>query len=314
VNLYDCVVIGDVLIDIILQVDGNDKRFFRGGTSYSSSATVSVGGGGNVAVGLSQIGGKSAFIGKAGCDLFGDLYDQDLKVNNVASRLFRDKRLSTGFTVVFVENLQRSFLVFRGANNQLLSEEIDEARRVIENSQFVYFSGFSLVSDPQRNSILGAVNQAKRLGKKIVFDPGAYNLAKSEAKLFDDILNKCDVFSPNLEEARAITKTDDMDELVRKLQERVPLTLLKCDKNGSVLITKDEIVRIHASHIKCVDPTGAGDAFIAGALYGLSRRLPMKSIGQLANWFSAEVVSQQGPRSFPTKSRIVRFLKRLPTD
>ena len=62
---FDCVVIGDVFIDIIVKVNGNAGQFCRGGTSYCSFAETALGGGGNVAVGLSTIGGRSAFIGKA---------------------------------------------------------------------------------------------------------------------------------------------------------------------------------------------------------------------------------------------------------
>ena len=115
---FDCVVIGDIFIDIIVQVNENDLQFCRGGTSYCSFAGTAFGGGGNVAVGLSKIGGKSAFIGKAGEDFFGKSYVEDLKRNSVDAKVFLDKHLPTGLIVVFVEdNIQRSFLVFRGACN-----------------------------------------------------------------------------------------------------------------------------------------------------------------------------------------------------
>jgi len=309
-NSFDCVVIGDVFVDIIVKVDKAYQQL-RGGTSYCSFAETALGGGGNVAVGLSTIGGRSAFIGKAGRDFYEKLYVDDLKRNKVSAQLFLDKHLPTGLTVAFVEKNQRSFLVFRGANDQLRSEEIEKATNLIERSKYVYFSGFSLINDPQRNTILEAIDHAKKLEKKIVFDPGAYNLARSEIRLFDNLLDVCDVFSPNLEEARAITNATNIEDVISKLRERVPLTLLKCDKDGSILISKAEIVRVPGSDIQCVDPTGAGDAYTAGALYGLSRQMPLESIGKLANWFSAKVVSQNGPRSFPAKSRIARFLEKL---
>ena len=309
---FDCVVIGDIFIDIIVQVNESDLQFCRGGTSYCSFAGTAFGGGGNVAVGLSKIGGKSAFIGKAGEDFFGKSYVEDLKRNSVDAKVFLDKHLPTGLIVVFVEdNIQRSFLVFRGANDQLLSEEIERANNIIERSNYVYFSGFSLVSSVQRNTILRAIDKAKKLKKKIVFDPGAFNLVKSQMRLFNNLLDVCDVFSPNLDEARAITNISNIDDMVNKLQERVPLTLLKCDQGGSILVSKNEVVKVPGNYVKCVDPTGAGDAFVAGALYGLSHELPLQSVGQLANWFSGEVISKIGPRSYPKKSGIARFLKKL---
>jgi len=311
-NYFDCTVIGDVFVDVIVHVDRYESRSFRGGTSYCSFAGPALGGGGNVAAGLSRIGGSSAFIGKAGRDLFGKLYLQDLKENEVTSELFTDENSPTGLTIVFVDStMERSFLVFRGANDHLLSEDIEKAFSLVERSEYVYFSGFSLVNNPQRDTILNAIFKAKGLGKKIIFDPGAFNLVSSERKLFDSLLDICDVFSPNLEEARAITNASEIDDIVPRLRERVPLTLLKCDKNGSILFSQKETVKIRGSDSKCVDSTGAGDAFTAGALYGLSHRLSLESTGRLANWFSGEVVSRKGPRSFPEKSKIVDFLRGL---
>jgi fructokinase len=310
-NSFDCLIIGDVFIDIIVKVNGNYKQLPRGGISYCSYAETALGGGGNVAVGLSTIGGRSAFIGKAGQDFYRKLYADDLRENGVATKLFLDKHLPTGLTVVFVENDQRSFLISRGANDQLASEEIERAANLIERSEYIYFSGFSLVNNPQRDTILRTIDHAGKLGKKIVFDPGAFNLAKSEMRLFNSLLDMCEVFSPNLEEASVMTGMTKIEDIIGKLRERVPLTLLKCDKAGSVLISKAEVVKVPVNRGKCMDPTGAGDAFTAGAIYGLCRKMPLKSIGQLANWFSAEVVSQNGPRSFPKKSKIMHFLRKL---
>ncbi len=77
------------------------------------------------------------------------------------------------------------------------------------------------------------------------------------------------------------------------------------------MISKEKVVRVPGYQVKCVDPTGAGDAFTAGLIYGLSRGLPLKSVGQLANWFSANLVTRIGARSFPKKSKTELFLKRL---
>ena len=311
-NSFDCIVIGDVLIDVIVQAKENYGQVCRGGISYCNYAKTVFGGGGNVAAGLSVIGGTSAFIGKAGQDFFEKLYVQDLKKNGVFTRVFLDKNLPTGLVVVFVDKgHQRSFLVFRGANDQLLVEEIEKVVDLIKRSDYLYFSGFSLINNPQRNAILRAIELARKFKKKVVFDPGAYNLVKSEKSLFDDLLDVCDVFSPNLEEARAITNVFNINDIIHKLRKRTPLTFLKCDKGGSIIISKDDVIKIPNYNVNCVDPTGAGDAFTAAALYGLSHGLPLESIGQLANWFSAEVVTNIGPRSFPEKSKILQFLQEL---
>jgi sugar/nucleoside kinase (ribokinase family) len=311
-DLFDCTVIGDVFVDTIVKVNGNYERFFRGGTSYCNFAKALLGGSGNVAAGLSAMGGTPAFVGKAGYDFFGKLYIQDLKEDGVVTKIFLDKHSPTGLIIVLVEDeKQRSFLVFRGANDKLSPAEIDKAVSLIRKSTYLYFSGYSLVVDPQRSAILRAIDLAKKFKSKIIFDPGAFNLVKSEKALFTKLLDSCDVFSPNLAEARAITNVSDTDDVIDKLREKVPLTALRCDENGCILISKENVVRISSYDVECVDPTGAGDAFTAGLIYGLCRGLPLQSIGQLSSWFAAEVITRIGPRSFPTKSKIERFLKRL---
>jgi sugar/nucleoside kinase (ribokinase family) len=311
-NLFDCTVIGDVFIDIIVQVDGNYEQFFRGGTTYCNLIKSVLGGSGNVAAGLSTIGGATAFVGKAGHDFFGKSYIRDLKKKGVATKIFVDKYFPTGLIIAFLEDgKQRSFLVFRGANDKLSPDEIEKATSFIKRSNYLYFSGYSLVNDTQRSAILRAVDLAKKFKTKIIFDPGAFNLAKSQKRLFTKLLSSCDVFSPNLEEAYAITNVTNTKDVIGKLREKVPLTALKCGENGCILISKENVVRVPSYNVRSVDPTGAGDAFSAGVIYGLCRGLSLESIGQLANWFAAQVVTGIGPRSFPTKSKIGPFLKTL---
>jgi sugar/nucleoside kinase (ribokinase family) len=310
-DYFDCTVIGDVFLDIAVKVDSDPRSFILGGTSYCNFIKPTFGGSGNVAVGVSTLGGKAAFIGKAGSDLFGKLYAQDLENHGVFSRVFFDKRSPTGLILVFVEENERSFLIFRGANDRLSTSEIGKAAELIRKSSFVYFCGYSLVHNPQENAVLKAIGLAKKYGVKVVFDPGAYNLVKSKRRLFLKLLDLCDIFSPNLDEALAITNATSIKGIIRELRERVPLTALKCGRNGSVLISRKKIARIRSCDVKCMDTTGAGDAFTAALIYGLTNRLPLQSIGRLANWYAAEVATNIGPRSFPSKSKIEHFLERL---
>lgn len=311
-TFLDCTVIGDVFIDLIIKVTNNHRGFFYGGTSYCDFAKVELGGSGNIAVGLSSLRGRSAFVGKAGKDFFGKLYVKDLKKKKVVSKIFFDKDAPTGLIIAFVhDGKERSFLVFRGANDKLSIDEIGNVSDLIKRSRYVYFSGYSLINDPQQSAVLQGIEMARKFKAKIVFDPGAHNLIKSKPQLFARILNLCDVFSPNLEEAIAITNSTNMEDIIRKLRNKVPLTALKCGANGSILINQEKTVKIPSFKVKCLDPTGAGDAFTAALIYGLTRKLSIESTGRLANWFAAKVVTQFGSRSFPSKSEIDHHLQKL---
>jgi len=309
---FDCTVIGDIFIDLIFYVSNNHPRFSYGGTSYCNNAKIEFGGSGNVAVGLSSLGGKTAFVGKVGYDSLGKLYVKNLKDKNIVSKIFFDKDTSTGMLITFVDNQkERSFLAFRGANDKLSTEEIDKASVLIKKSKCVYFSGYSLVDDPQQTAILRGIEIAKKYDKKVVFDPGAYNLIQSKPKLIAKILSLSDVFSLNLDEAMAITDSTNINDVINRLKKEVPLIALKCGEKGCILISKNEVVKVPGIKVKCIDPTGAGDAFTAALIYGLTHGLQLKATGQLANWYSAQVVKRKGARSFPTKSKIDNFLEKL---
>ena len=45
-----------------------------------------------------------------------------------------------------------------------------------------------------------------------------------------------------------------------------------------------------------MDTTGAGDQYAAGVLYGLARKLDLRTCGQLGALAAAEVIAHYGPR------------------
>jgi len=153
-----------------------------------------------------------------------------------------------------------------------------------------------------------AIDLAKQFKTKIVFDPGAYNIVKSNRELFLKLLDLCDVFTPNLEEAQAITKATDLKHVISQLRGKVPLTALKCGENGSILIKGKNVLKIPSAQVTVSDPTGAGDAFTAALIYGLAHTLPLETTGKLANWVAAEVAAHLGSRGFPSKTKSNQFL------
>jgi len=284
----------------------------RGGTSYLNHVRIVPGGSGNVSVGMSLLGARTAFIGKAGTDMLGGLYVEDLKKNNVSPEIYLDDELPTGFIIVLVEEEgERSFLVYRGANDKLNPEEIEESRSVIKDSKYLYICGYSLTHPCQRSAILTAVEIARTHGAKVVFDPAAYNLVQSQPDLFRELLECSDIFCPNEQEAMAMTGAATLEQAIERLRESTKLVALKLGDKGSVLINNKETIRIPAFKVRSVDPTGAGDAFTAALIYGLTHNLSLNHTACLATWYGAEATTDYGARSFPAEDEILSFLKAL---
>jgi len=307
-NYIDCIVIGDVFVDIIIKKDFFKINIVRGGVSYCDQIVIGLGGIGNVAVGLSKLGGRVQFIGKAGNDILSRLYQKNLIKENVRTKLIFDKFHSTGIVLTFVdEKGERSFLIFRGANDFLLPEEIDLYKADITRSKYLFISGYSLANQPQRKAILKAVKIAKSSDCKVIFDPAAHNLIKQKRLIFEKILNLCDIIVPNLEEAKALTGYDKIEDILTSLSKKVPLVALKMGERGCIIATSNKRLSCPGKKVNCVDSTGAGDAFASALIYGLSKGLSLKTTAKLANWYASRVIEKLGSRSFPSRDEVRNF-------
>lgn len=309
---FDCTVIGDVVLDIFFGNKGRTIAFQLGGTSYCDFAKIDFGGAGNVAAALSLLDAKASFVGKAGNDPWGRMYEENLKGNGVTTNMFFENKIPTSLALIGLqEKGERSFHVFRGANDRLSTKEIDRSLGLIKESQYLYFCGYSLVANPQRDAILHALALARNNGVKVFFDPGAYNLVNSNFELFNEIVHSCDVFCPNLDEAKAIFRTHYLKKVIRELRNTAKFAALKCGARGCILFNEGECVKVPGFKTDRLDTTGAGDAFAAALIYGLVNHFPLISVGQIANWFAAQVTNGIGARSYPNKTRLRNFLAQV---
>jgi 1D-myo-inositol 3-kinase len=77
-------------------------------------------------------------------------------------------------------------------------------------------------------------------------------------------------------------------------------------KNGSRVYSKEMEFRVPAFHATEVDPTGAGDCFLAGFSAGLYQGLTVYQAVRMGNYFGALAVEQIGVPSFNDKHLEVR--------
>jgi adenosine kinase len=69
-------------------------------------------------------------------------------------------------------------------------------------------------------------------------------------------------------------------------------------EKGSEIRTGDKIIKIPAAKAKnTCDPTGAGDAYRAGLIYGLLNNWPLEKTGRLAGLVSVYTVEKYGTQT-----------------
>jgi sugar/nucleoside kinase (ribokinase family) len=298
-NKAGCTVIGDAVIDILIPVHSFDQfnTALVGGT-LNAEYMISPGGTANVAVGLSTLGGKSAFIGKVGTDCFGAFFRKDLEEARVLSRVSVSKTRKTGLAIIIssTQDAERFFIVERGANVDLALTDLDYD--LAHSSMIVYFTGFSFQDSNTSSVVLSFIDEASRAGKTIVFNPGAHNIAASSREaMINAVKDYADVVILNHAEGERLSQCPEDERIVEFLLSLgVSTVALTKGQKGSLIATRSRTYPFRTDLLEVVDSTGAGDAYAAGTIHGMLKRWKLERTGRFASLLAQTVVRQKGPR------------------
>ena len=111
------------------------------------------------------------------------------------------------------------------------------------------------------------------------------------------LLSSCDIFSPNVEEARSLVGDGDPQTLVERLAEAgAPIISLRMGAAGSLVYraATQESHHIPALPVVVVDPVGAGNAYCGGFLAGWCETGDLRRAGQFATVAASFLVEQYG--------------------
>ena len=143
--------------------------------------------------------------------------------------------------------------------------------------------------------------ECRELGLPYIYDPGMQLPWLSREDLLDG-LTGARVLIGNDHEMALIRERTGLDEAA--LRERVEIVITTLGAHGSEIDARGEVLRVPAAPPReVVDPTGAGDAFRAGLMLGLTRGFPLDRAGRLAAQaatYAVEVLGPQEHRHEPT--------------
>ena len=111
--------------------------------------------------------------------------------------------------------------------------------------------------------------------------------------------------------ARELTgKTDEADMLEKLATLGYGIPVITCGEQGGVYFSHDEIRRYRTFPVKCVDSTGAGDAFHGAFCHFLANGLEIDECLELASAVGALNCRTHGGRqSLPSRKELAAFLK-----
>lgn len=230
----------------------------------------------NVAVGLAKLGIPTGFIGKIGEDLLGRFLKETLADYDVdVSGMVYGQEAKTGLTFVSLdESGDREFdFYIRPSADQFLKEsDIDPIQ--FKGKKWLHVGSISMIHEVSRKTTKKAIQIAKEEGLSLSFDPNVrLGLWESEGQVKEairELLPHTDLLKISEEELIFLTGEETVCKGIEQLRRyEIPLIFVTKGKEGSIVFTKQVFVEVPAMKVDAVDTTGAGDAYVAGILYGL---------------------------------------------
>ncbi len=266
--MFDVTALGEVLID-----------FTPCGKSEAGMALFEQNPGGapaNVLAALANLGKKPAFIGKVGDDMHGKLLKDTLDAAGIdTTGMVVDSRYFTTLAFVSLNNGERSFSFARkpGADTQLTKEEVN--LDIVRNTRIFHCGSLSLTDEPARSATFYAVEEAKKAGAVISYDPNyrplLWESEETAIRHMRSMIPYADIMKISDEETALLSGKEDPVEAVKVLLDAgVSCVVVTLGKDGALLVTKDIQVQEKGKSRKVVDTTGAGDSFWGGLLSRLS--------------------------------------------
>ncbi len=311
----DVVGVGNAIVDVLAQADDaflaahsipkggmiliDETRAKAIYDHMAPGVEISGGSAANSIACVASLGGKAGFVGKVSKDNLGDIFRHDLKALGVAfdtSPL--DKGPGTARCLINVTpDAQRSMTTYLGSAGYVAPTDIDEA--MIERAAITFFEGYLFEQPVAREAFVKACRVAKRAGRKAALtlsDASCVDRQHTALIAFSKV--HVDILLANQREAEALFGTSDLSEIAAKARTLCPLTAVTMSEKGSILIPREgDVVRVApVKPDRLVDTTGAGDAYAAGLLYGVSLGLSLLKSGSLGALAAAEVISHFGAR------------------
>lgn len=245
-------------------VDNPHESFMRldlGAKADVNNITFSTGGGAtNGAVTFARQGLQAEFMGTLGHDPAAHAVLNDLDNEGVSTEhVSYSEKYNTGYSVLLLApSGERTILTYRGASTHYDAAKFDISK---SDADWLYVSSMA----GSMEALDKIFTQARRLGKKIMFNPGKGEL--SQPRKLKALLEDVEVLSVNREEMQTIVEGEDLEELARHAMHYVPVAIVSDGPNGVVATDGKTVVRAGMyEEVRVIDRTGAGDAFGSGFL------------------------------------------------
>lgn len=313
--VYDVVGIGNAIVDVLAKVgDGflSERNLPKGemtlleaqkaGEIYADivpEREISGGSAANTVAAIASLGGTPAFIGKVHDDELGQEFRRDIGAAGVdffTSPLLQGP--STARSIVLVTpDAQRSMFTYLGAAKDLSVEDIDE--KIISSAKVVYLEAYLCDDEKACEAMIMASKLAHKYGRKVAFTLSDKSCVLRHREWFLNFIREgVDILFANETEIMSLFEQDDFYKTLDLIKPEVEIAAITRSEKGSVVVNNRIKVFVEAEKVdNVVDSTGAGDAYAAGFLYGLTQNRTLGTCALIGNIAASEIISHYGARA-----------------
>jgi adenosine kinase len=237
---------------------------------------------GNIAYSLKLLGGEPLIMATVGDDYAP--YAQRLEKLGISQRHIRHvPGTYTAQAFITTDLDDNQITAFHpGAMNHSHENRVGEAAG----------AKLGIVAPDGRDGMLQHAREFEQAGIAFIFDPGQ-GLPMFAGEELLDFVRRAQYVTVNDYEARMLQeRTGKTIEALAKLVEAFVVTL---GARGSLVYSGGKSIEIPSVQAReIVDPTGCGDAFRAGLLYGIGSGLDWQTTGRLASLLGSIKIAQRG--------------------
>ncbi len=243
------------------------------------------------------LGSRVAYIGKVAGDDLGAVFRHDI---NAVGVHFPTPPSSGGpptarCLILVTPDAQRTMNTFLGACVTLGEADIDP--ELVAASAITYLEGYLFDPPHAQTAFRKAAAAAHAAGRRVALSlSDAFCVNRHRAAFRDLVANHVDILFANEAEITALYERNTFEEAASAARQDVALAVLTRSEAGSLILQDEQTVQVAAEPVAVVDTTGAGDAYAAGFLAGLTSGKSLETCGRMGSIAAAEIISHYGAR------------------
>ena len=176
-----------------------------------------------------------------------------------------------------------------------MNPDIDQD--IIHSSKYLYLTGYLWDTESQKKAVLNALDEAKKREIKVALslsDP--FCVTRHKEDFINLLKGYVSMVFCNQEEAFTLLDTKITQKAVETMSDWTETVALTIGAYGALISHHGGTCYIDPLPVKVEDTTGAGDAFAAGFLYGMTHNMSPLDSGRIGATLAAAVIGQTGSR------------------